>query len=503
MKKPHFHACFRPIELDQEVYMSILGELTGYENLEILSPYKIQQLTELKIVRRPNRHTALYYTGIIPETQKDLYIRTATAKDTLTVQQTGGTGKKEPLFMGLTANIGVKVVRDIYYLEVEGVSHTEDLDIKLRDRSFQDKEQKYSDLLKAVISEYPGGDIQDNVSKGKNLSQFTLQHNETDWQFLIRLASRFNAVVIPDDLTDKARLSFGLPEGKEAESVLHSELPCRIGKNLSGYADLSQNCLQSISETDFTYFVVETGQYYPLGSKVKYRDIKLVVAQSIAELKHGNLLYEYLLCPASGLKQKPIFNRQIIGAALEGKVIDTLKDTVRVHFDIDQNQEKEKAWLFPYSSFYTAEGNSGFYCLPQSGDHVQVYFPTVREEEGVALNSVRKDKDSCAKTQNPDVKYFGTNHDKELMMSGGELSLTAKNTKEGQIRIKLNDDEGIEIRSDNEIDLAARKDMVFELDNKVAIKAKDEVQLICGDSSVNMDGITHFKGVEVTIEPRK
>ena len=298
-------------------------------------------------------------------------------------------------------------------------------------------------------------------------------------------------------------MNFGLPEGKDGEAVLPGDMPYRIGKNLSGYVELSENYLQSITETDFTYFTVETGQYYPLGSKVKFRDIKLVVAQSTAEIKGGNLLYEYLLCPVSGLKQKPILNRQIVGAALEGKVIDTEKDAVRVHLDIDKNQEKSKAWWFPYSTFYTAEGNSGFYCMPQQGDHVQVYFPTGRAEEGVAINSVRKDKQSHAKTQNPDVKYFGTNQGKELMMSGGELSLTAKNQKEGKIQIKLNDDEGIEIRSDNEINLTARKDLFFDLEQRVSIKAKNEVQLICGSSSVDMDGATHLKGVSVTLEPRK
>jgi hypothetical protein len=52
--------------------MGLIGDLTGYENIEIVSPYGIQQLTELKIVRRVNQHTTLYYTGIIPEAQKDL-----------------------------------------------------------------------------------------------------------------------------------------------------------------------------------------------------------------------------------------------------------------------------------------------------------------------------------------------------------------------------------------------------------------------------------------------
>jgi hypothetical protein len=89
------------------------------------------------------------------------------------------------------------------------------------------------------------------------------------------------------------------------------------------------------------------------------------------------------------------------------------------------------------------------------------------------------------------------------MLGGGELSLTAKNQKEGKIQIKLNDNEGIEIRSDNEIYLTARKNLSFDLAQKAIIKAKEEVQLVCGETSIDMDGVTHFKGVEVTLEPQK
>jgi hypothetical protein len=483
--------------------MSIYGNLTGYENLEIGSHYPIQQLTELKMVRRLNCHTVLYYTGIIPETQKDSYIQAATTKDVITVNRKDSSGKVEPLFKGHIVNIGVKMVRDIYYLEVEGVSHTAGLDVKLRDRSFQNKDLKYTEFLNQILSPYSGGSIKDKASNGKTLAKLVVQKDETDWQLLKRQASQFNTVLVPYDLADQPKLWFGLPDEDDGDAELSDDLPYQVGKNLAEYMDLSENYLKSLNDTNFTYYVVTTGQYYSLGSTVKFKGADLIVVQSIAELKSGSLLYEYLLCPPDGLKQKPIYNQQIVGASIKGKVIDTNKDQVRVHLEIDQNQDKNTAWWFPYASFYTAEGNSGWYCMPQLGDYLQIYFPTCREEEAIATNSVRKDKGSCSKIQEPNVKYFGTNHDKELMLAGGELSLIAKNQNEGQIQIKLNDDNGIEIRSDNEIYLAARKNLTFDLDRRASIKAKEEVQLICGESSVHMDGVTHFKGIEVTIEPQK
>jgi hypothetical protein len=482
--------------------MGVYGELSGYENLEIVSPYILQQLNELKITRRINCHTRLSYSGIIPETQKDSYIQTATATDTITVNHKDRSGRT-PLFKGFPVNIGVKVVHGVYYLEVEGVSHTAILDVKLRNRSFQDQDLKFSAWLNQIMSAYPGGSIKDQVSNGGRVARLILQKDETDWQLLLRRASLFNTFLVPYDLADQAKLWFGLPDEANQEAELSDDLPYKIGKNLVNYTELSENYLQSLTDTDFIYYIVGAGRYYPLGSAVKFQGMKLLVAQSIAELKNGSLFYEYLLCPAAGLKQKPIYNRQIIGASLRGKVIDVNKDQVRVHLEIDAKQDQDTAWWFPYASFYTAEGNSGWYCLPQLGDYLQIYFPTGREEEAIATNSVRKEKESCQKTQDPNVKYFGTNHGKELMLADGKVTLTAKNQKEGKIQVKLNEDEGIEIRSDNEIYLTARKDLIFDLDQKATIKAKEEVQLVCGESSIDMDGTTHFKGVEVTIEPQK
>ncbi|HEY8462938.1 MAG TPA: phage baseplate assembly protein V [Bacillota bacterium] len=482
--------------------MGLSGDLTGYENLEILSPYPIQQLTELKITRRINCHTKVYYSGIIPEEQQDHYIRTASCKDSLVINQKSA-GKTRPLFKGRVSAIGVKAVQGVYYLEVEGHSATKELDYKLKDRSFQDHTKKVTELLNQIISAYPGGSIKDQACQGAAVGTLVVQSNETDWQLLMRLASRFNAFLIPDDLADKPKVYFGLPNPATGATVFSDELPYRIGKNLSEYAELSENYLQGMTATDFTYFIVETGQYYPLGTPVKFKGVKLIISQSTAVLKNSTLIYEYQLCPADGLKQKPIYNRKIAGMSLKGKVIDISRDKVRVHLDIDKQQDKDTAWWFPYSSFYTAEGNSGFYCMPQIGDQLLIYFPTVHEEDAVAINSVRKDAEGCSKTQDPSVKYLGTNHGKELMLSEGELSLTAKNRKDGQILIKLNDDHGVEIRSDNELYLTARKNIIFDLEQTATIKAKEEVQLVCGESSINLDGITHLKGVAVSLKPRK
>ncbi|HEX2953976.1 MAG TPA: hypothetical protein VHR47_08330 [Bacillota bacterium] len=482
--------------------MGIYGDLLGYESIEVVSPYTILELHELQIVRRINSHTTLYYTAIIPEDSSDRYIQAATAQDRIVVGRKDGLESVEPIFMGLTTDIAVKAVQGVYFLEVQGVSHSYELDIKLKQRSFQDQTMKYKDLLQQIMTGYPGGDITDHASQSRALEKFIYQGNETDWQFLKRMASRFHTFLIPYDLADQPKLQFGLPEDNGEAAVISDNIPYRIGKNLADYWELSENYLDNLMDSDFTYYLVETGHYYPLGARVTFKQVKFVVAQSTAMLKNGSLLYEYLLCPESGLKQKPRLNWQIVGSSLEGKVIATAKDQVKVHLDIDAKQAKETAWWFPYATFYTAEGNSGFYCMPQLDDHVKVYFPTAREEEGVAVNSIRKNKDGRT-TQNPTIKYLGTNQGKTLKLADEELSVTARNKQGERLQIRMKDDTGIEIRSDHEIDITARKNLSIDVGKSASFKAKEEVQMVCGRSSIDMDGITHFKGAVVRIEPKK
>ncbi|HYH04005.1 MAG TPA: hypothetical protein VEC37_12955, partial [Bacillota bacterium] len=122
----------------------------GYENIQI-TPFELQELVELKITRKVNEHTRLTFTGIVPETKRDSYVEDADGKTEIEVRLGGVTVKNPTLFKGQVANIKVKTVRDVFFLEVEAVSSTYDLDVKRKSRSFQNAAMTYTDLIKQVI----------------------------------------------------------------------------------------------------------------------------------------------------------------------------------------------------------------------------------------------------------------------------------------------------------------------------------------------------------------
>jgi phage baseplate assembly protein gpV len=468
--------------------------LIGYGNLQLILPYKVQSLSEMTIIKTVQDHARLYVTGIIPEEQQDICIETASSTDTVKVNQVENGSVVRTLFSGLVSRIGIKVVRGIYYFELEAMSHTCKMDRKRKRKSFQNKDMLYTEMIESILKNYPGCDYIDTVARTSKLEKCIIQYDETDWEFLKRMASRFGAVLVPETTTDTPKFWFGLGDRKSGELFEHQY---RVKKAFPLYMETTENGYATgLVENDFLCYEVATGAYFNLGDRVTYRGKEWVISRSMAVMKNGTVTYEYILATEKGIRQNPITNRRIAGASLTGNVIDRTKDTVRVHLDIDEVQKKEEACWFPYVTGYTAEGHSGWYCMPEPGDRVELYIPDSREEEAVVVTSVRAKEGSSPRIENPDRKYWGTPHRKELMMGENELTLTAG---EG-LFLKLHEAAGVEIRSPHPIVFTSAKDIEIHAGSGLNIQAKEALYLLCSSSSLIMDGITDIQGQRVEIE---
>jgi len=268
-----------------------------------------------------------------------------------------------------------------------------------------------------------------------------------------------------------------------------------VRKKIGDFRYLSENNTEGIDEKDFTYYEIETDKFLNIGDKVQYNDISLLVCKAMYYFEDSVLRNLYLLTPEKGLSQKLKLNDNLFGAAIEGKVIELSEDNVRVHLDIDEAQKKEEAYWFSYATFYTAEGNTGWYCMPELDDCVKLYFPTNKEEEGIIINSVRRRIKGGDKIQNPDEKYFRTKFEKENKFTEKELVFS---TKEDKVLIRLNEDDGIELYSENTIKIKDDNELEIEADN-IEIKAADEINFECNASKINMDGTTHIRGSFVKV----
>lgn len=464
-----------------------------YGNIKLASPFDILHLNELKIVKEYNEHARIFFTGVVPEEKKDSYIDSVSSKDILEVCQISDHSNSEVLFKGIITNIEIKAVRGIYYVIVEGVSCTYEMDLKLKKRSFQNKDMLYTEMIKEIIKDYPGADFIDTAANGEKLGKVVIQYNETDWEFLKRMASHFNMGLVPDAISDKPKFWFGIPNSSINEKL--EDFNFSVRKKIGDFRFSSENFIEGIDENDFIYYEIETDKFLSIGDKVQYNDVNLVVYKAEYYFEDSVLRHLYTLTPEKGLSQNLKLNEKLFGAAIEGKVIEVEEDRVRVHLDIDEVQKKEEAFWFSYATFYTTEGNTGWYCMPEIDDRVKLYFPTNKEEEGIVTNSIRRRIKGGDKIQNPDEKYFRTKYGKEKKFNEKELVLSAKDDK---VFIRLNESSGIEIYSENTIKIKDDNNLDIEADN-LEMKAADVINIKCNASSIKMDGITHIKGTLVKV----
>ena len=86
------------------------------------------------------------------------------------------------------------------------------MDREVRSRSFQDVGRTYSQVAGQVCSEYSGGAAICTVGEDKTLGKPVIQYRETDWEFLMRMASHCGGVLVPETHRGLPRLWFGFPD---------------------------------------------------------------------------------------------------------------------------------------------------------------------------------------------------------------------------------------------------------------------------------------------------
>jgi len=467
------------------------NEVIGYSELELVSPYEVKTLHDLCLIQTVNDHARLSIVGFIPEEKKASCLQKASTTDRIELYQKKGGERVQPLFIGYVTEVAVQMVRGVYQITIEAISATFQLDCQRRKRSFQHAKMRYSDMIQQVLADYPGADVIDTVSKTTPLQQFILQYEETDWQFLQRMASHFRTVLIPAIDGEQPKFWFGLPEGRVATI---SSTNYTLSKNRAQFLQIAHNDLERpVVESSMLMYNVESYQPLRLGARVSFQKKELVVAQSIARMKQGVLTFDYQLLPESGVRQERRTIPLLAGVSIEGTVLAIQKDQVQLHLSIDSEQKKEEATWFSLATPYSAEGHSGFYSPPEEGDQVHLLFPTSQETAAFVRQSVRKSGDTNPKTADSKTAYWGTAKGKHLKFDPQSVELTAT---EGAVFLQLHQESGITIHSKHPLTVTASEDVTLT-GKTMTMSGTESLRFTCGSSSLVLDGITDIQGQTV------
>ncbi len=345
------------VQITSRINEHVAAVITGMMQCDIYDQYVDQatSLSQIHIEYQKNRKAALLYTGII----------------TYISAQAQGGGKDN----------------SVYNITIHALSYTYLMDIVLKSRSFQDVNMAYDAFLSEICKEY-GAIFYNCAAEDQKLKQFVLQYRSTDWDFLKRVASKFEQGLFADAKAAVPRFRFGIAEGKDRGTLTSFEYT--IAKQLGTYRNYEENKYVShTSELDFLeYKILDrfADKTFALSDKLLYADKSLYISEVYSEIKDYELYNTYRLKTKNGLKKPQLQNTTIQGISLPGKVLAAENNQVKIHLDVDQFQKVDTAFWFECATFYAT-----FYAMPEIGDYVCLYMPTLDETDSIILNSLKQD----------------------------------------------------------------------------------------------------------------
>lgn len=464
--------------------------MTGFDSVRVKSPYKIKIIKEIRIEAKPNEHGKLHLHGIVNEDTNMVTSINASFEDDIHVidDNTGDT-----VFKGLISRVKTTNKNGVYYIDLEAISGSFKFDIEKKSRSFQDIEMDYPDLIKEAIKDYSGNGFINTIGDGVKIERPIFQYKETDWEFIRRMASRFHSVIVCDLAEKSPRFYFGFPKGKSYEMA--DNTPYTASKDLYAYT-MAGGSEEGFHDTDFFYYEVECKDKYNIGDEIGFKNKKLYVSEVSAYTNKGILRYKYRLSRKEGIYQKEIYNAALKGVSLEGKVLEVKGELVRLHLDIDKEQPKSKAFWFP---FVPPTGNI-MYCMPIVDTNASLYISDISGDNAIILGCVRKNGESCEKTGNSDVRYFGTEHGSELEMAPTAISFTG-GSKE-PLKLSLEDSEGIKLTSHKKLTFGAKEEITFITPMAIKVNAASQLFFSMKDASsgFSMENEFHFSSGNVILK---
>ncbi len=429
-----------------------------YENIEIVGiPFR--KIRKLQIRHTVNDHGYCHIEGEMAEEQAQDIVQRVDERFALKIK-TKAEGQPSVLFYGNVRKISMEKGNSYASLVVDGITSSGKIDLAKTNKTFQNTAQTYEQLLNHLLK--GRGSVQVLVSD-RAVGSFILQCDETDWEFMIRMASQLGAPACVNLLSQKPQIYIGIPP--EGRTVEVDTLSFGASRDVLGSESASQS--------------VHTYEYAFLGDSLRLNGRNYRIKSVRADLVDGLLECVYDFSVPTGFSVPRAANTNASGRMLRGIVKKVEADKVQVHFaSVDKSYDEGGDWWFPYSTAYSSQDGSGWYSMPAEEDEVRVFFPSGNEGEAFAAGAVAKNVRANVR----DKAWSGING-KEILMTADGLVITCKDKK---IYIKLSDADGISIISDQNINITSGSNVNISAGDTVKILAENEVVIGTAESHINL-----------------
>ena len=445
-----------------------------YSDLKFISSFAMEKILDFQTWEEPGEHARGNFRLLLSENETGINSMNAP------IQLLGQGNTAGALFSGYPEKVEIKEEGRYRIADVQAVSGTILLDQKKCNRVFQKKAQTYMGIANTVTADtehsaciLPGSDMQ----TGGTL----IQYQETDWNFLKRMASQLGLPLVPDISYYYPRFYLGLPEGekKELGEILSCDM-CFDGR----YYAASGKCL--VDRKDFICYDVVTRTSLSLGDKVTYEGRELLVSRKKTELVRGEVIFTYRLAGSSYTWVPWEDNPDYTGMSFVGAIVGTQGEQVEVAFDIDQTAAGGNRY-----GFAPATGNL-MYCMPQKGTKTALYIGNGDEAQGIATGCIRTNGSTCEGTGSPEKKSFRSEHGKGMDLYPQRMGLDGGETG----KITFEDETGTTIESNGGLVLMAKEGIRLESMTGIAMQGMSDIMALYaeGASSLCVNGSVDMLG---------
>ena len=418
----------------------------------------ITNVTQLEIQNAMNQYGSATIAGEVTREEGTAFVSRANSETVVKIT-TSAKGQPPTLFVGVVERTNLSYEAQYSVLHVTLRATAMQLDIEKKNKSFQNTGSTYEEVISTVLGGKANLSMQVSDSA---IGQLMMQYNETAWEFASRMASCLGASICANVTTKSPIITIGIPTGKTYQ--------------ITG-ADVKVN--GSAMGTESVGVSLTTNQYVEIGDSLSYNGSTDVVNAVSATMQNGILRVSATTGKKGEFKQAGFANASVSGKMMKGIVQAVEKDKVQVFLtDIDESYDAGGNLWLPYSTAYSSSDGSGFYCMPQEGDEVRVFFPSDNEKDAFAASSV-----NVSPLDNPKDKKWRSPAGKEILLTEGGIFITCKEQK---IYINLEDENGITIASDSEINVMTTNNMLLYAQKQLKVQAEQKILLSTGTAYIDM-----------------
>jgi len=418
-----------------------MGTITC-DRIRIIGGLGLVELKELEFCVEANQHATATISGRV---DKKLCIeewKESLADHVVKIMIVNEDGSEllQPIFSGYPKK--AEFIEEAGYccIKLEICSGTIALDREKKRRSFQDISQTYEKIVENTINETPQASVICTEGKKQTSSKPLIQYMETDWDYILRLASHMNSMVFPEVRQPRPRFWFGMPQ--TSKHVLFSNVTYESGIS-KRYHELGGS-QSGYKQSDFLYYQVDSTEDYEIGVMASFEGKKLKICKKSAKLIRSELIFTYVLGKEELVSMRRRYNPVFAGMSILGKVLSVNSETLKLHLDIDKEQDEGTA----YSYEWIPDTGSIMYCMPKVGTTVSLYFSNEEESSARAVSCVRTNGDSCTAMSDSNQKGLTTDYGKQMYLNSTSLGFSAK---ESGLQLKMEDDSSVLFESHKDI----------------------------------------------------